>query len=147
MLDEKDKEIARIRLENPEANLQEMAEIYTAADVFLNLGREETMGLTTVEAMACGTPVVVSNLTAVPEVVGEGGGIVLEELTVDAIKAGIIAIITSSIITLGYSLLRFNHQSLPSPFINIKTESSFSLRGIIFTSTRLYYIFNYFSSY
>lgn len=57
-----------------------LAEIYTAADVFLNLSTQETMGLTTVESMACGTPVVVSNCTAIPEVVTQYGGIVLKTM-------------------------------------------------------------------
>ncbi len=47
----------------------ELAQIYTAADVFVNPSIEETMGLTTVEAIACTTPVIVYNRTAVPEVV------------------------------------------------------------------------------
>lgn len=71
-------------------SVQELSGIYTAADVFVNPSRQETMGLTTVEAMACGTPVVVSNYTAVPEVVDENGGIVVEDISpekiFDAIK-------------------------------------------------------------
>lgn len=70
-------------------SVSELAEIYSAADIFLNLGKEETMGLTTVEAMACGTPVVTSNCTAVPEVVDENSGIVLENLEIDTIIDGI----------------------------------------------------------
>ena len=70
-------------------NLDELAEIYSAADVFVNLGKEETMGLTTVEAMACGTPALVSNLTAVPEVVSPSGGMVLENLETDTIAEGV----------------------------------------------------------
>lgn len=63
-------------------SISELAGLYTAADVFVNAGKEETMGLTTVEAMACGTPVVASNMTAVPEVVDENGGLVFEEYSV-----------------------------------------------------------------
>ena len=70
-------------------NVKELAEIYTAADVFLNLGKEETMGLTTVEAMACGTPAITSNRTAVPEVVDEKSGIVLEDLEIETVIGGI----------------------------------------------------------
>ena len=70
-------------------SVEALAGIYTAADVFVNAGKEETMGLTTVEAMSCGTPVVVSNLTAVPEVVTPDGGIVLETITAENIKFGI----------------------------------------------------------
>lgn len=75
--------------------LDEIAGVYSAADVFVNAGKEETMGLTTVEAMACGTPVAVSNLTAVPEVVTSDGGIVLEELTAESIKCGIEKVLKS----------------------------------------------------
>ncbi len=39
-------------------NQQELAEIYTACDVFANPTREEMFGLVNVEALACGTPVV-----------------------------------------------------------------------------------------
>lgn len=70
-------------------SVKELAAVYTAADVFVNVSKAETMGLTTVEAMACGTPVVVSNLTAVPEVVTDDGGIILENLTADDIADGI----------------------------------------------------------
>lgn len=70
-------------------SITELAEIYSAADVFVNAGKEETMGLTTVEAMACGTPVAVSNLTAVPEVVTEDGGIVFKQYTASSIKRSI----------------------------------------------------------
>ena len=73
--------------------LEELAGIYTGADVFVNAGKEETMGLTTVEAMACGTPAVVSNLTAVPEVVTPDGGIILEKLTAEDIKQGIVKVL------------------------------------------------------
>lgn len=59
-------------------NVNELAEIYTAADVFVNPGREETMGMTTLEALACGTPTVVYNCTAVPEVIDETCGLVVE---------------------------------------------------------------------
>lgn len=60
------------------SNAVRLAEIYTAADIFVNPSIEETMGLVTVEAMACGTPVIVYNKTAVPEAVDEKCGFVVE---------------------------------------------------------------------
>ena len=57
---------------------KELAELYTAADVFLNLSVEETFGLVTIEALACGTPVIVYNKTAIPETVNSSCGMVLE---------------------------------------------------------------------
>lgn len=53
---------------------KELAEIYTAADVFVNPGREETFGLTVAEAMACGTLPIVYADTACAEVVEKGMG-------------------------------------------------------------------------
>lgn len=60
---------SRILCINRTSSKEELAEIYTAADLFLNPSVEETMGLTTVEALACGTNVLVSNCTALPEIV------------------------------------------------------------------------------
>jgi glycosyltransferase involved in cell wall biosynthesis len=51
-------------------NAKELVEIYSAADLFLNASVEETMGMTTVEAMACGTAPIVYDATALPEVMG-----------------------------------------------------------------------------
>lgn len=60
-------------------NQEELIELYSAADVFFNPSVEETFGLVTVEAMACGTPVVVMNATASPELVGdEDCGVICE---------------------------------------------------------------------
>lgn len=70
-------------------DVKELAEIYTAADVFFNPSVEETMGLTTVEAFACGTPAVTSNKTAVPEVVNESNGIVLEQIDPENAKSAV----------------------------------------------------------
>lgn len=75
---------------------EELAEIYSQSDVFFNPSREETMGMTTVEAMACNTPVLVSNFTAVPEVVNEKSGLILEKLDTESILEGINKIIKNN---------------------------------------------------
>lgn len=56
-------------------NVRELAEIYTMADVFINPSVEETMGMTTLEALACGTPVLTYDRTAVPEVADTSCGV------------------------------------------------------------------------
>lgn len=58
-------------------NQEELKSFYNLADVFVNLSLEETMGLVTVEAMACGTPAVVFNSTACPELLTPNVGEIL----------------------------------------------------------------------
>lgn len=60
-------------------NRDELAEIYTRADVFLNPSEEESFSLVTIESMACGTPVVALDSSAVKELVNNENGIVLHE--------------------------------------------------------------------
>ena len=49
-------------------SMTELAEIYSAADVYVSLSREESFGMTTLEAASCGTPVIVLKGTACEEV-------------------------------------------------------------------------------
>ncbi len=67
-------------------SIEELAQIYSEADVFLNLSYEETQGLTTIEAMACGTPVVVYNKTAIPECVTSDCGVVVDGYDFSVLK-------------------------------------------------------------
>ena len=50
-------------------NREELAQLYTMADVFVNCTREESLSLINIEAQACGTPVVTFDATATPETV------------------------------------------------------------------------------
>ena len=49
----------------------------------------EGFGLPIVEAMACGTPVLTSTATAIPETAGEGNALYVDPLSVEAIAAGL----------------------------------------------------------
>jgi len=57
----------------PDADLPAL---YSAADLFALPSFYEGFGLPALEAMACGTPVVVSDVSSLPEVVGEAGAYV-----------------------------------------------------------------------
>lgn len=50
-------------------DMEELAAIYTAADVFVNPSVEETFGMTTAEAQACETKTIVYNCTASGELI------------------------------------------------------------------------------
>lgn len=70
-------------------NKDELAEIYSRANVFLNPSEEESFSLVTIEAMACGTPVVVLDSSAVKELVSDENGIVLHEPSIEEYKYAI----------------------------------------------------------
>lgn len=61
------------------SNQNELVKLYNIADYYLNLSIEETFGMTTIEAMAVGTPVIVYNKTAVPECVTADSGIIIDD--------------------------------------------------------------------
>lgn len=55
-------------------NTADLCALYTAADVYLSASHEESMGMTLVEALACGTQVVCYDATAMPEIVTDEVG-------------------------------------------------------------------------
>ena len=60
------------------SSIIDLAGYYSSADLFFNPSSRETFGLVTVEAQACGTPVVAYKLTATPELIPEGCGFIAE---------------------------------------------------------------------
>ncbi len=70
-------------------NQQELADLYKTANVFVNGSTEETFGLVVAEAMACGTPAIVYNSTACPELIKEGTGYVVSPNDVSAVYSSI----------------------------------------------------------
>lgn len=58
-------------------SIAELAALYAAADVSLNFSYEETFGMTTAEALACGTPGIVFRKTASPELISPETGVVV----------------------------------------------------------------------
>ncbi|MDZ4169188.1 MAG: glycosyltransferase [Coriobacteriia bacterium] len=56
---------------------EDIAAYYQAADVFVQPSRAESFGMAPVEAMACGTPILVSDAGGLPEIVaaGESGSV------------------------------------------------------------------------
>ena len=63
---------------NKTNNLEELANIYSAADVFFNPTREEVFGLVNVEALGCGTPVITYDVGGCKEIIDESCGRVLK---------------------------------------------------------------------
>lgn len=72
-------------------NQQELAEIYTAADVFVNATREETFPTTHLEALACGTPVLTFDTGGCSEMLDESCGLLVDKDDVNALGEKIYA--------------------------------------------------------
>lgn len=70
-------------------SVDELRELYSMADVYVNLSLEETFGLVSVEAMACGTPVIACNTTANPEIATAECGVIIENRDVAGITSAI----------------------------------------------------------
>jgi glycosyltransferase involved in cell wall biosynthesis len=66
-----------------------LMQLYNAADLLLAPSTHEGFGLTLLEAMACGTPVITANTSAMPEVVGNAG-VLVEPLNGEAIVAAVL---------------------------------------------------------
>lgn len=60
-------------------NTIELAALYSMAHIFINPSVEESFSLVTVEAFACGTPVIVLDTSAVKELVSKDNGVVLAQ--------------------------------------------------------------------
>lgn len=66
-----------ISIERTDDQIQ-LAEIYSAANVFVNPTREDTFPTTNIEALSCGTPVITSNYGGGPEIVDENCGVIVD---------------------------------------------------------------------
>ena len=73
-------------------NQKELAEIYTAADVFVNPTREENYPTTQMEALACGTPVVAFNTGGCSEMLNEECGVVTEKENIEEFVDKIVSV-------------------------------------------------------
>lgn len=74
-------------------SIDELVEWYSAADVFINMSKEETFGKVVAESLMCGTPAVCFNYTANPEVIGEGCGYVCQSDSIDKFKELVVKIL------------------------------------------------------
>ena len=73
---------------------EDLAELYTAADVFVNPTREEVLGLVNLEANACGTPVVTFNAGGSPECICKTSGVSVEVDDIESMETQIVRIVT-----------------------------------------------------
>ncbi len=107
------------------SNQQELAEIYSAADVFVNPTREENFPTVNIEALACGTPIITFRTGGSPEILDETCGSVVECDDIDAMEREIIRIceeapfFSDACIT---RAARFNKDKMLEEYFNLYKE-------------------------
>lgn len=74
-------------------NVNELTELYSAADVYVNPTYSDNFPTTNIEALACGTPVITYNTGGSPEAIDNETGIVVEKGNVNALAEAIKQII------------------------------------------------------
>jgi glycosyltransferase involved in cell wall biosynthesis len=74
---------------------EDLPALYTSSECLIITSLYEGFGLPILEAMACGTPVITSNLSSLPEVAGDAS-ILVDPLDIDAITKATYTIMTDS---------------------------------------------------
>ena len=95
----------------------------------MNTSVEETFGMTTLEAMACGTPVVVYDKTAVPEIVTEKVGFITQAGDINKLFNNVNKVLSGCIDRTAcreYSL-QFDKKILYQQYVNLYKEKQQTL--------------------
>jgi len=71
----------------------DLVKLYQAADVYVDPSFYEGFSFQVLEAMACGSPIITSNLTSLPEVVGDAG-ILVNPTDIRGLSSAIVRVIT-----------------------------------------------------
>lgn len=75
---------------------EQLPQLYNAAEALLFASLQEACPFPPIEAMACGTPVITSNVSSLPEIMG-GAGELVDPLNVSAITKGIRAAVCNQL--------------------------------------------------
>ena len=108
----------------------ELAEIYTAADLFLNLSREENYPTVNMEALACGTPVLAFNVGGNSEIINENCGVVVECDDIKEIENQINKIKVDNLYTKEACLERaksFNMDNTFEEYVNLYSSKMYNM--------------------
>lgn len=77
-------------------SVQELAALYSLADVFVNPTYVDNFPTTNIEALACGTPVITYNTGGSPEAIDEMTGMVVPKGDKEALRKAIMEVVTST---------------------------------------------------
>jgi glycosyltransferase involved in cell wall biosynthesis len=106
---------------------QELPKLYKLAELFLYPSLRESFGIPILEAMQCGTPVITSNTSAMPEIAGEGA-VLIDPTQPEEIAAKIVRLLNDTEMraqVIAYGLERvklFSWKQTTDQMVNIYNE-------------------------
>lgn len=115
-------------------NQQELAQIYSAADLFVNPTREDNFPTVNMEAIACGIPVLTFRTGGSPEIPDKSCGAVVEKDNVDAMEQQIRRICTDRPFTQTACLKRaeaFDMNLKYKEYVQIYEDRSYLFDGAV----------------
>lgn len=74
---------------------QELPKLYKLAQLFLYPSLRESFGIPILEAMQCGTPIITSNTSAMPEIAGEGA-VLIDPTQIEEIAEKIVSLLSNT---------------------------------------------------
>ena len=85
-----------------------LEELYSISDLMLLLSEKESFGLVALEAMACGVPVIGTNVGGIPEVISDGEtGYICELGDIDSVVDKAVHLLTKKSCTVSFHKIRF----------------------------------------
>lgn len=105
---------------------KELATLYSMAEIFINPSREESFSLVTVEAFACGTPVIVLNTSAVGELVTRENGLVISSTKIQTYLDAIAQIEACGLnrADVARTAQKYNNRIIAERIVNLYKEES-----------------------
>lgn len=76
-------------------NQQELVDLYSSADVFVNPTYEDNFPTTNLEALACGTPVITYNTGGSPEAIDQYTGKVVARGNIEALRQAVVEVVSA----------------------------------------------------
>ena len=107
------------------SNIKELAEIYTATDLFVNLSYCENYPTVNLEAIACGTPVLTYETGGSPEIVKRYNGYVIEQGNVYKVSEKILSLKENGIEKLYVDKTVFDSSRVIKQYLNLYRESGY----------------------
>lgn len=100
----------------------ELAEYYSAADVFVNLTHADTLPTVIMESICCGTPVITYDVGGCSELIKHDTGIVIEEDNLPQVIKAILDIKKNDLVSIGNGSKLFSRESCFNEYVNLYKE-------------------------